>query len=154
MSVLKSAPAMDLSLTHQTYENKIKEKKKRHGDTALELAVIVTLQRSSFWYCTVLAPQCPPATLSSGGLTPGLSFSPLPPIHPAVTPGWCLSRTESDVEVVWRVSTCVGHRGVFVKGHQRGIQQDHVGVLGDHAVVRRLDPRLVLVHCRRGRRVR
>lgn len=43
--------------------------------------------------------------------------------------------------------TCVGNGGVLVQGHQGRIQQDDVGVLGDHPVVRGLDPRLVLVHC-------
>lgn len=47
--------------------------------------------------------------------------------------------------------TCVGDGGVLVEGHQGRIQQDDVGVLGDHPVVRRLDPRLVLVHCGRER---
>lgn len=48
--------------------------------------------------------------------------------------------------------TCVGDGGVLVEGHQGRIQQDDVGVLGDHPVVRRLDPRLVLVHCGRERK--
>lgn len=43
--------------------------------------------------------------------------------------------------------TCIGHRGILVEGHQGWIQQDNVGVLGDHPVVRCLDPWLVLVHC-------
>lgn len=43
--------------------------------------------------------------------------------------------------------TCVGHGGIFVEGHQWWIQQDDVGVFGDHAMVRRLNPRLVFVHC-------
>lgn len=48
--------------------------------------------------------------------------------------------------------TCVGDWGVLVEGHQGRIQQDDLGVLGNHPVVRRLDPRLVLVHCGRGRK--
>lgn len=47
--------------------------------------------------------------------------------------------------------TCVGDGGVLVQGHQGRVQQDDVGVLGDHPVVGRLDPRLVLVHCGRER---
>lgn len=43
--------------------------------------------------------------------------------------------------------TCVGDGGVFVQGDQRRIQQNNVSVLSDHPVVRRLNPRLVFVHC-------
>lgn len=50
--------------------------------------------------------------------------------------------------------TSVGDRSVLIQSHQRRVQQDRVHVLCDHAMVRRLDPRLVLVDCgkRRGRR--
>lgn len=50
--------------------------------------------------------------------------------------------------------TSVGDRSVFIQSDQRRVQQDRVHVLCDHAMVRCLDPRLVLVDCvkRRDRR--
>lgn len=50
--------------------------------------------------------------------------------------------------------TSIGDRSVLIQSHQRRVQQDRVHVLCDHAVVRCLDPRLVLVDCgkRRDRR--
>lgn len=50
--------------------------------------------------------------------------------------------------------TSVGDRSVLIQSDQRGVQQDRVHVLCDHAMVRCLDPRLVLVDCgeRRDRR--
>ena len=45
------------------------------------------------------------------------------------------------------VCTCVGHWGILVQRHQRGVQQDCVHVLRDHTVVRRLNPWLMLIHC-------
>ena len=48
--------------------------------------------------------------------------------------------------------TSKGDRGVFVEGHQWGVQQNGVHVLSDDTVVGRLDPRLVFVHCGDGER--